>query len=99
MQTRSVCLLDKNDRSLKLFGGRLNFSCLCLVIRVCNNNRHKYKFINELKTSEPTLDADIKDIGIFYRRAEAGSAVAGSKNGIFDNRTLLRMAELFVHAV
>ena len=57
------------------------------------------RFINGLKEAEPTLVTDSTNIGIFYRRQEAGSAIAGSENGIFENRTLLRMAEVFVHSV
>ncbi len=57
------------------------------------------RFIAGIRENEPTLEVDSKDIGIFYRRQEAGTAVSGSESGVFDNRTLLRMAELFVHAV
>ena len=57
------------------------------------------RFITGLRENEPTLQVSSTDIGIFYRRQEAGSAVEGTENGFFDNRALLRMAELFVHAV
>ena len=57
------------------------------------------KFLNGLKEVEPTLVTESTNIGIFYRRQEAGTAVAGSENGVFENRTLLRMAEIFVHSV
>lgn len=56
-------------------------------------------FIKGVIENEPSLNVNSKDIGIFYRRQEAGSAVAGSENGVFENRTLLRMAEIFVHVV
>ncbi|WP_408069764.1 DUF6240 domain-containing protein [Butyrivibrio sp. JL13D10] len=59
----------------------------------------KKNFINGIKESEPTLEVNSKDIGIFYRRQEAGSAVAGTENGDFENRTLLRMAEIFVQSI
>jgi hypothetical protein len=57
------------------------------------------RFINGLKEQEPTLVTDSTNIGILYRRQEAGTAIAGSENGVFENRTLLRMAEVFVHSV
>ncbi|SEL65918.1 hypothetical protein SAMN04487770_11473 [Butyrivibrio sp. ob235] len=59
----------------------------------------RQRFIDGLKEAEPELLTDSTNIGIFYRRQEAGSAIAGSENGVFENRTLLRMAEIFVHAV
>ncbi|WP_026658046.1 DUF6240 domain-containing protein [Butyrivibrio sp. AC2005] len=57
------------------------------------------RFVNRLKENEPDLEVKSTDIGIFYRRQEAGSAIAGSENGVFENRTLLRMAEIFVQSV
>lgn len=34
--------LNKSDRSLKIFGGRLNFSYLCIVKRTTQVKKHKY---------------------------------------------------------
>ena len=59
----------------------------------------KENFINGIRESEPTLEVESEDIGIFYRRQEAGSAVVGTENGNFENRTLLRMAEIFVQSI
>ncbi|WP_026510975.1 DUF6240 domain-containing protein [Butyrivibrio sp. LC3010] len=59
----------------------------------------KEKFIRGLSEKEENLSVEPENIGVFYRRQEAGSAVTGSGNGVFDKRTLLRMAEIFVHSV
>ncbi|WP_029323659.1 DUF6240 domain-containing protein [Butyrivibrio sp. AE3004] len=59
----------------------------------------KDRFIRELSEKEAKLTIEKENIGILYRRQEAGSAIQGSEKGIFDKRTLLRMAEIFVHSV
>ena len=57
------------------------------------------RFSRELSINEPDLFVDSNNIGIMYRRQEAGSAVQGAENGISDSRFLLRMAGVFVHVI
>ncbi len=57
------------------------------------------RFIESLRSEEPELIVDTRNIGIMYHQMDPSGAVQGAENGISDSRLLLRMAAIFVHAV
>ena len=59
----------------------------------------KGRFIKEADLLDSGLAITESNINIMYHRSEAGSVVQGAENGVSDNRQLLRMAAIFVHAL
>ncbi|WP_155833239.1 DUF6240 domain-containing protein [Butyrivibrio sp. WCD3002] len=57
------------------------------------------RFVKEADLPDSELDIKESNISIMYHRSEAGSVVRGAEKGFSDNRQLLRMAAIFVHAL